>query len=53
MQPLNYMQQWKQDMLNSLASPAPPISKVKWPDQGKEEEKNKLAKTDSFKDLLN
>ncbi len=53
MQPVDFLKQWKDDMLTSLQSSGRVKSKIKWTDHGIDEHKHKLVASNSDDDLLN
>lgn len=50
MQPVNYMQQWKEDMLNSFSGKYK--VKLRWLDNSDDTQKHKLVTNDSKLDLI-
>ena len=52
MQPVNYLQQWKEDMLISIQQSAR-ARKLKWGDNGDDAQKKQLIRENSDEDLIN
>ncbi|CDW88742.1 dual specificity catalytic domain containing protein [Stylonychia lemnae] len=53
MQPVNYLQQWKEDVLTSIQQSARSRAKLKWGDNYEEAQKHQLIRENSDDDLIN